>query len=161
MSNKGWASLFVGPHVIKSSLPVAFLTWWNLPGSPLSIFHSRTWGEPGNEASSKYALINGFLWYLYFYRSQIATLEDLLGPGDLKYMKLKNRLSNCTNANGDFIATKAEVIAWFPGFSPAFSDAVLLCPMLGAWLYTWMCMESSLVHPLHCWVMSTLETVHI
>ena len=30
-----WASSFVCPHVIKFSLPMTFLTWWILPGSPL------------------------------------------------------------------------------------------------------------------------------
>ena len=66
------------------------------------------------------------------YRSQIATLEDLFPtPEDLKYMKLKNALTNCIDISGNFTVTTVEVIAWFPGISPAFSDAVPIVPHVG------------------------------
>ena len=47
----------------------------------------------------------------YSIRSQIATLEDLFpSPEDLKYIKLKNALTNCINISVNFTVTTVEAI---------------------------------------------------
>ena len=104
--------------------------------SPFFRFFTRAHGESlGTRLVASMHLLTAF-YGISIYRSQItASLQDLFPPEDVKHIKLKNALTNCIDFHGNFTVTTVEVIAWFPGFFPAFSDAVQLCSMLGAWLY--------------------------